>query len=146
MIDKVQKIREEVERLKSQLLRGACSSQIAMETRCKEDAYNDVLTILDSMQEESVSEELENQSKKYSDSWYCSSLKELNGTGCGCIGVKEAFIAGTNWQKQQMLEKSFGATVCKYLNVYLKEMDKDAISKALRGYTNGDRVRVLIIK
>ena len=52
MTDKVQKIREEVEKLKSQLLRGACSSQIAMETRCKEEAYNEVLAILDSLQEE----------------------------------------------------------------------------------------------
>jgi len=51
-MDKVQKIREEVVRLKSQLLRGACSSQIAMETRCKEEAYDEVLTLLDSMQEE----------------------------------------------------------------------------------------------
>ena len=53
-MDKVQKIREEVEKLKSQLLRGACSSQIAMETRCKEEAYNEVLAILDTMQEEPV--------------------------------------------------------------------------------------------
>lgn len=55
MTDKVQKISEEVERLKSQLLRGACSSQIAMETRCKEEAYDEVLSILDSLQEEPVS-------------------------------------------------------------------------------------------
>lgn len=55
MKDKVQKIREEVEKLKSQLLRGACSSQIAMETICKEEAYNEVLSILDTMQEEPVS-------------------------------------------------------------------------------------------
>jgi hypothetical protein len=54
-MDKVQKIREEVEKLKSQLFRGACSSQIAMETICKEEAYNDVLAILDTMQEEPVS-------------------------------------------------------------------------------------------
>jgi hypothetical protein len=47
-----EKIREEIEKLKSQLLRGACSSQIAMETRCKEEAYNEVLAILDTMQEE----------------------------------------------------------------------------------------------
>lgn len=52
MTDKVQKIREKVEKLKSQLIRGACSSQIAMETRCKEEAYDEVLAILDSMQEE----------------------------------------------------------------------------------------------
>jgi len=54
MADKVQKIRENIEKLKSQLLRGACSSQIAMETRCKEEAYNEVLAILDTIQEEPV--------------------------------------------------------------------------------------------
>lgn len=55
MTDKVQKIREGIEKLKSRLIRGACASQITMETRCKEEAYNEVLTILDSLQEESVS-------------------------------------------------------------------------------------------
>lgn len=38
---------------------GACSSQIAMETHCKEEAYNEVLAILDTMQQEPVSDELE---------------------------------------------------------------------------------------
>ena len=52
MTDKVQKIRDEVERLKSQLIRGACSSYIEMETCCKEEAYNEVLALLDSFQEE----------------------------------------------------------------------------------------------
>lgn len=52
MTDKVQKIRNEVEKLKSNLMYGACSSQVAMETRCKEEAYNEVLSIMDSMQEE----------------------------------------------------------------------------------------------
>lgn len=55
MTDK-EKFRKEVEKLKSNLIHGACSSQIAMETRCKEEAYNEVLTILDTMQEEPVSE------------------------------------------------------------------------------------------
>ena len=49
MTDK-EKIRNEVEKLKAQLIRGACASQIAMETRCKEEAYNEVLAILDSLQ------------------------------------------------------------------------------------------------
>ena len=53
MTDK-EKIRNEVEKLKAQLIRGACASQIAMETRCKEEAYNEVLAILDSLQEEPV--------------------------------------------------------------------------------------------
>lgn len=55
MTNKVQKIREEVVRLKSNLIHGACASQIAMETYCKEEAYNEVLAILDTMQEEPVS-------------------------------------------------------------------------------------------
>jgi hypothetical protein len=55
MTDK-EKIREEVERLKSNLIHGACSSQVAMETRCKEEAYNEVLDLVDTMQEEPVSE------------------------------------------------------------------------------------------
>ena len=54
MTDK-EKFRKEIEKLKSNLIHGACSSQIAMETRCKEEAYNEVLAILDAMQEEPVS-------------------------------------------------------------------------------------------
>ena len=58
MTDKVQKIREGIENRKSQLLRGACSSQIVMETICKDEAYDEVLALIDSMQKEPVSEDL----------------------------------------------------------------------------------------
>lgn len=51
MIDE-DKLKSKIEGLKSNLIHGACSSQIAMETRCKEEAYNEVLAIIDSMQEE----------------------------------------------------------------------------------------------
>lgn len=44
----------EIKKLKSNLMYGACSSQIAMEARCKKEAYNEVLAILDTMQEEST--------------------------------------------------------------------------------------------
>ena len=36
----------EIEQLKSQLIKGACSSQIAMETSCKDEAYNEILELL----------------------------------------------------------------------------------------------------
>ena len=39
---------------------------------------------------------------------------------------------------------SFDATVCKVGSTYLKEMDKDAIAKALEPYKNGDKVKVII--
>lgn len=51
--NKIDLIKAEVARLKSHLIKGACASQIAMETRCKEEAYNEVLAILYSLQEES---------------------------------------------------------------------------------------------
>lgn len=85
---------EEIEKLKGQLLYGACSSQIAMETRCKEEAYDEVLSFINTLE-----------------------VKEVD---------------------------SFDATVCKIGNTFLKEMEKDAITKVLEPYKNGDRVKVII--
>jgi hypothetical protein len=48
MIDK-EKLRKGIESLKSQLIHGACSGQVAMETRCKEEAYNEVLELLETL-------------------------------------------------------------------------------------------------
>ena len=39
---------------------------------------------------------------------------------------------------------SFDATVCKIGSTYLKEMDRDAIAKALESYKDGDKVKVII--
>lgn len=46
----IQKIREEIERLKGQLVRGACAAQIEMKTNCKEEAYNEILSFLDTLE------------------------------------------------------------------------------------------------
>ena len=48
--------------------------------------------------------------------------------------------------KTNNTSNSFEATVCKVGNTYLKEMDKDAIAKALEPYKDGDKVKVIIIK
>ena len=95
MTDKVQKIREEVEKLKLQLLRGACSSQIAMETMCKEEAYNEVLAILNTVQEEPVSEELEEAAD--------NALSDVLNTH-EIVNVRsclEMFRLGAKWKEQQ---------------------------------------------
>ena len=97
MTDKVQKIREGVKKLKSQLLRGACSSQIAMETMCKEEAYNEVLAILDSMQEEPVSEDLEEAAKEY------AKAKHQNEALIDILSMD--FKAGAQWQKQKEINE-----------------------------------------
>ena len=45
-------IRTEIERLKSLLVRGACAAQIEMETNCKEEAYDEVLSFLSTLESE----------------------------------------------------------------------------------------------
>lgn len=54
-------------------------------------------------------------------------------------------VLGSPKIKEVDLElNSFDATVCKICNTYLKEMDKDAIVKALESYKDGDKVKVII--
>ena len=46
--------------------------------------------------------------------------------------------------KEMDLSNSFDATVCKIGSTHLKEMDRDAIAKALEPYKDGDKVKVII--
>lgn len=71
-----------------------------------------------------------------------------------CISAGEAGVelARDPCYKENHLEvkeadlelNSFDATVCKNGNTYLKEMDKDAIIKAIEPYKDGDKVKVII--
>lgn len=61
LIDK-DALAREIEKLKSNLIYGACASQIAMETRCKEEAYNEVLSYLDTLEVKDV--DLKNELKE----------------------------------------------------------------------------------
>lgn len=47
-------IRAEIIRLKGELIRGACASQTEFETRCKEEAYDNVLNFIDSRYNHSI--------------------------------------------------------------------------------------------
>lgn len=98
-----EKIREEIERLKSNLIHGACSSQIAMETRCKEEAYNEVLAILDTMQEELVSEDLGEYINELS-----KQFPEVSFAKLSRIAVRVA-----KWQKEQIMAKAVDGYVIK---------------------------------
>ena len=115
MINKVQKIRKGIEKLKSQLIRGACSSQIAMETRCKEEAYNEVLAILDTVQEEPVSEGLEEASKEWLrqqlDKSYANygEGKMMELTRFDGYAMLDAIEFGANWQKEQFEKNRLAA-------------------------------------
>ena len=77
-MDKVQKIREEVERLKE----SGCASPIVI--------YDTLLAFIDSMQEETVSDDL----KKFAEEWDESLYRS------------DAVIAGAKWHKQQMIKSA----------------------------------------
>lgn len=47
-----EKLIAEIERLKGQLIRGACAAQVAMETNCKDEAYNEILALITSIKRE----------------------------------------------------------------------------------------------
>lgn len=100
MTDKVQKIREEVERIKTNAnKRGAISKHSTMVV-CDE-----ILSLIDSMQEEPVSEDLE----KAAEQDVCEVVNTCSATGIPNdhipSWVQDAmineFIHGANWKEQQ---------------------------------------------
>ena len=84
-MDKVQKIREEVEKLHG-------NPYYMM-------AVKDALAIIDSLQEEPISDDLEKAAKAYS-----NNLDNIYGS----IGeqTRNAFKAGAEWQKQKTIKKA----------------------------------------
>lgn len=60
------------------------------------------------------------------------------------LGDMLLFIESLEVKEVDLEANSFDATVCKICNTYLKEMDKDAIVKALEPYKDGDKVKVII--
>ena len=75
-MSKVEKIRKEIERLKKSLPWGSCASQLSMECNCKNEAYNEVLSYIDSLKEpvkrtpaeiEAAMQEIEEKSKLFTE-------------------------------------------------------------------------------
>ena len=139
MMDKVQKIREEVVRLKSNLIHGACASQIAMETRCKEEAYDEVLAILDTMQEEPVSEELEEIAWNHADKKCHLDIavftpdevkKERGKMQFTWQDLYDAVMFGAKWQK--IKDESTTEDLGDYINELSKQFPEVSFAKLSR--------------
>ena len=97
-MNKVEKIKAEIERMKSSLPWGSCASQISMECNCKNEAYNEVLSYIDSLEEDPVSNDLEEASRNYADNEECGYNVYFT--------IKTAFKAGAQWQKKQLIAKA----------------------------------------
>lgn len=103
-------------------------------------AYKSLLSFINTL-EEKKDVDLEKEYKEFvvEDPVYNKLVNSIVGKAI----AKHFFELGI---KANNTSNSFEATVCKVGNTYLKEMDKDAIAKALESYKDGDKVKVIIIK
>ena len=126
MTDK-EKIRAEIERLKE----SGCASPIVI--------CDTLLAFIDSMQEETVSEDLEEATKEWSEN-------EDNVRGCDYISlvrVEEAFKAGANWQKDKLIKDA--------IEGYVDQVEYPGstwieLSDTPKDLKDGDNVKLTIIK
>ena len=121
-----EKLIAEIERLKSQLVRGACASQIVMETACKEEAYNEVLAFIDSLPAESSDFEAE---------WerYSASRKDDMRTNAVTMNVKEVALYFAKWGRKQVLTAKPSEELEEEIHRYFKELEKsDCVSNTRR--------------
>lgn len=97
MTDKVQKIREEVEKLKDEINSPDASSYTEAYIIGATHTINSVLDIIDSLQEEPVSDELFEASAEY------AATGEILANGKEMIDFQKqkAFKAGAEWQKEK---------------------------------------------
>ena len=96
----IEKIKAEIERLKKSLPWGSCASQISMECNCKNEAYNEVLSYIDSLSDTEKdfgikSSDLEEAAHSYVD----TAIEWFDSEGNPCC--YPAFIAGAQWQKER---------------------------------------------
>jgi hypothetical protein len=154
MTDK-EKIRAEIIRLYNQSLehenrqvelglKSAACTSYGKEKACKE-----LLSFIDSMQEELISEDLKKAARKYAgipedsphDLKYCVQDKKAK---------YDAVLYGANWQKEQMMKNAKDGVIT---FDYYGDNDKiygciahDSFSLEELGLKDGDKVKLIIIK
>lgn len=107
-MDKVQKIREEVERLKgwNNNVRNSTRHMTLQEedfNRGKHSSYLEILDFIDSMQEEHVSEELEEAAENHAVERCRATSDMVLAEKC-----KWSFKAGAEWQKEHLWKPADG--------------------------------------
>ena len=134
MANKVELIKQEIGRLRQKLPWGCCSSQISMECNCKNEAYDEILSFINSLPEESVNNDLEKMAEQYA--------FQNHGTLMAQNISIDAFKACAQWQKEQILKNSiiahvFGKENGKSLFCFKVDDDK---------YLVGNEVKIILVK
>jgi hypothetical protein len=120
MTDK-EKIRAEIERLKE----SGCASPIVI--------CDTLLAFIDSMQEETVSDDL----KKFAEEWDESLYRS------------DAVIAGAKWHKQQMMKDAIEAEIINWASMFtsIKVIEPERAETMIKEkFDIGDKVKLIIVK
>lgn len=104
----------------------------------KYEECKDTLNFIDTMEEEPVSEDLEEAVNAYIG--YAPEVDESSST----YGKRQAFKAGAEWQKQQMMKNAVKGGCFSYRNGY-KHISCD-IDEKLTDIKFGDKIKVIVIK
>lgn len=154
-MDKLAKIRAEIERLKS--LIGNNSFLSDYEKGCndgREDMCDELTSFIDSLQEEPVSEDLWEASKQYALRQVLAStdteMSEQAYLKLRLFSGFELAVAhkdGAKWKKEYMMKNAIEAYIRR--NKYTKKNvlnGFDVTCDAIQKFNGGDKVKVIVIK
>lgn len=111
----------------------------------KADLYKEVLSFINTLPEESVSENLEEASRNYGDE--LDNVLSVVVDDDNSIGeyAAQAYKAGAQWDRQQMMSKAIDALVHTFDNGYIR-VGTQLLANNKYGLKVGDKVKVIIIK
>ena len=117
------------------------------------ELMKDILSFIDSMQEEPASEDLEEAAQNYTKEEYCVNWKEFEHTRDSGFTAMYHFKSGANWQKQQMMKEAIEADVfevsdndCSIYGYSHLELSVDEEHLYDRNLKDGDKVKIIIVK
>ena len=152
-MNNIEKIRQEIERLKGQLIRGACAAQIEMETNCKEEAYDEILSFLSTLESEKPIDGLEEEIERYLHSLGVGYGGWIDGMDDDDLrGIARHFAQwGAEHAREQMMKDAIHYVVQDDLDSHGASYNIPFIRIGIaalkpKGIGVGDKVRVIIVK
>lgn len=137
----IEKIKGEIERLKNELIQEAEKGYKSEFDEGRISAFEDMTVYIDSLEEEPVSNDLEEACDEYYDeTWDEHGGKAMVVDGCHDIwfpsqATDDFFKAGAQWQKEQMMKNS----------TFINEVEwEDDIHKLFK--EKGKKVKLMIVK
>ena len=116
--------------------------------RIREDSR--LIEVIDSLPEDEPSKEVEEAAEEYADKHGFRVPYDGSNNYYDDVDVKaskEGFIAGAEWQKEQMMKEAVEAKVWESGHGFRDlEMDSESFRKALEGFKDGDKVKLFIVK